>query len=135
MITWRHACRRQFLRASLYVTAAPCFNVLAFGQGGPTEREPFFRTRGVVLATPDLSTLDWPRRAAQAGLTTIATHVTPGEVSAFIQSDRGREFLAQCRELKIEVEHELHAMSSCRGRRSQSVNAGSLTSAPPFNAD
>ena len=108
-----HSSRRQFLSAGLQVAAsAPWF----FGR--PTSArsdrespEPFFKTRGVVLTTPDLSTLDWPQRAAQAGLTTIATHVTPSEVSKFVQTDKGREFLAQCRACGLEVEHELHAMS------------------------
>ena len=105
--------RRRFLYASLRITAsvASCLNIPAFAQSRREVHEPFFKTRGVVLTTPDLSTLDWPQRAAGAGLTTIATHVTPSEVSKFIQSDRGREFLVQCRETGIAVEHELHAMN------------------------
>jgi len=105
--------RRRLLSAGLQVAAAvPVFvGRSASARNGHEGREPFFRTRGVVLTTPDLSTLDWPQRAAQAGLTTIATHVTPSEVSKFIQTDRGREFLARCRERGLEVEHELHAMS------------------------
>jgi len=109
----RSLSRRHFLRDSLHFAAsvASCLNIPAFAQDRREGREPFFKTRGVVLTTPDLSTLDWPQRAAKAGLTTIATHVTPGEVSKFIQSDKGREFLAQCTEAGIAVEHELHAMS------------------------
>jgi hypothetical protein len=83
----------------------------AAAQSEPACHEPFFQTRGVVLTTPDLSTLDWPQRAAQAGLTTIATHVTPSAVSQFLQTDKGQEFLAQCQEHGLNVEHELHAMS------------------------
>lgn len=101
--------RRQFLHATASATFCSCVPVC--GEGRPNDREPFFQTRGVVLTTPDLSALDWPRRAAEAGLTTIATHVTPREVSAFVPSDQGREFLAQCRQRGIQVEHELHAMS------------------------
>jgi hypothetical protein len=110
--------RRQFLCASLHVTASvgSCFSLPAFAQSCREGREPFFKTRGVVLTTPDLSTWDWPQRAAKAGLTTIATHVTPSEVSKFIRSDRGREFLVQCRETGIAVEHELHAMSDLLSR-------------------
>jgi hypothetical protein len=105
--------RRQLLCASLHVTAstALCLNIPTFAQDYRKVREPFFKTRGVVLTTPDLSTLDWPQRAAEAGLTTIATHVTPSEVAKFIQSDRGQEFLLQCREKGIAVEHELHAIN------------------------
>jgi len=105
--------RRQFLHVGLRVAAsvASCFSIPAFAQSCRKSREPFFKTRGVVLTTPDLSTLDWSQRAARAELTTIATHVTPSEVSKFIRSDRGRRFLGQCRKTGIEVEHELHAMS------------------------
>jgi hypothetical protein len=105
--------RRQFLVAGLQTAVAlpSCFGAPAAGRAERGGHEPFFKTRGVVLTTPDLSTLDWPPRAARAGLTTIGTHVTPREVSKFVQTDRGREFLAQCQERGIEVEHELHAMS------------------------
>ncbi|CAL1516379.1 DUF4838 domain-containing protein [Chitinophaga sp. MM2321] len=68
------------------------------------------KTRGVVLAVEDLESLDWPLLAHKAGLTTIGTHITPSQVSAFITSPKGQQFLADCRKYKIEVEHELHAM-------------------------
>lgn len=105
--------RRQVLCAGLRVAASvPLFiGRPASAQSDRKGREPFFKTRGVVLTTADLSNWDWPERAARAGLTTIGTHVTPGEVSRFIQTDKGREFLARCRGLGLEVEHELHAMS------------------------
>jgi hypothetical protein len=70
-----------------------------------------FVTRGIVLRTTDLQSLDWPARAARAGLSTIGTHVFPHEVADFAQSDAGHSFLAECRSLGIQVEHELHAMS------------------------
>ena len=76
-----------------------------------TEQQPHFTTRGLVLSVEDLSTLDWPTKAKEAGLTTIATHVTPSQVAAFIQSPKGQAFLKQCNELGLEVEHELHAMN------------------------
>ena len=71
-----------------------------------------FRTRGVVLVPEDLSLVDWPERAAQAGLTTIALHhgTSPKAIADFIESAAGREFLAKCARLKLEVEYELHAM-------------------------
>jgi hypothetical protein len=105
--------RRQFLLAGLQIAVSMplCFSRPAYVRSDREGHEPFFKTRGVVLTTADLSTLDWPELAAKAGLTTIATHVTPGEVSGFVQTDKGREFLLQCREQGIEVEHELHAMS------------------------
>jgi len=70
-----------------------------------------FKTRGVVLTVEDLTTLDWPRRAAEAGLTTIGTHIRPSQVARFVNSGKGQEFLSQCADLGLEVEHELHAMS------------------------
>ncbi len=70
-----------------------------------------FKTRGLVLDVNDLSTVDWPRRAKAAGLTTLATHVTPSQVTEFIQSERGKRFLDECEQYGIEVEHELHAMA------------------------
>lgn len=78
---------------------------------GKERNTPYFTTRGLVLSVDDLSTVDWPAQAKEAGLTTIATHVTPSEVAAFIQSPKGQAFLRQCEELGLEVEHELHAMN------------------------
>jgi hypothetical protein len=72
---------------------------------------PFFLTRGIVLRTTDLQTLDWPARAQRAGLTTIGTHIFPDEVADFLRTDEGQSFLERCRDLGIQVEHELHAMS------------------------
>ena len=65
----------------------------------------------MVLVLSDLRTLDWPERAKRAGLTTIATHIFPHEVAAFMQKDEGQQFWESCQRLGIQVEHELHAMS------------------------
>jgi len=91
----------------------PCQNGAAAAEpaGAPSGAESFFLTRGVVLVIQDLRTLDWPARAKRAGLTTLATHIFPHEVAAFIQSDQGRKFLDACAQQGIRVEHELHAMS------------------------
>lgn len=69
-----------------------------------------FQTRGLVLDVNDLSTVDWPKRAREAGLTTLATHITPSQVAEFIQSERGKQFLEECKTYGIDVEHELHSM-------------------------
>jgi hypothetical protein len=72
-----------------------------------------FHTRGVVL-TPDDLTLDWPERAAQAGLNTIALHAPRAPLALlapFLQTDEGKGFLARCRGAGLEVEYEVHAMS------------------------
>lgn len=68
-----------------------------------------FKTRGVILDTNDLSTLDWPLLAYDAHLTTIATHINPAQVIAFLERDAGKRFMDRCAELNIAVEHELHA--------------------------
>ncbi len=69
-----------------------------------------FLTRGVVLYTSDLATLDWPRRAAAARLTTIATHMLPSQVTEWLATGTGEQFLADCASYGLAVEHELHAM-------------------------
>jgi hypothetical protein len=75
-----------------------------------TSKEVYFTTRGVVLTTEDLSTVDWAKKAKEAGLTTLATHITPSQVVQFIQSPKGQAFVKQCKKLGLELEHELHAM-------------------------
>ncbi len=74
--------------------------------------EPFFQTRGIVLMPADLSLPGWARRAKEAGLTTIGMHDSGdvGKVAAGMRTEAGQQFLAECRELGIEVEYELHAM-------------------------
>ena len=71
-----------------------------------------FKTRGVVLVPEDLTLEDWPERAQRAGLTTVALHHqnSPKAVANLIQSDQGQQFLETCRQLRLEVEYELHAM-------------------------
>src|SRR5579862_3588049 len=75
-------------------------------------KEPFLKTRGVVIYPEDLSLGDWPERAKRAGLSTIALHdgSAPSRVMAFVKSEPGQRFLEDCRRLKLEVEYELHAM-------------------------
>ncbi|MBI3920825.1 MAG: DUF4838 domain-containing protein [Armatimonadetes bacterium] len=72
---------------------------------------PLFQTRGVVLVVRDIETLDWPLRAKRAGLTTLGTHPFPHEIAAFLKTERGEQFVQECNELGVHVEHELHAMS------------------------
>jgi hypothetical protein len=70
-------------------------------------------TRGVVLTVEDLSLDDWPERARRAGLTTIALHTNRSVWTAlvpFLQSPRGRAFVARCARLGLEVEYEVHAV-------------------------
>lgn len=81
--------------------------------GRAKDPRPAFLTRGVVLVPSDLSLGDWPERAKQAGLSTIALHhgISPREVIRAIESDEGKKFLEECRRLGLQVEYELHAMS------------------------
>lgn len=69
-----------------------------------------FQTRGAVLVVKDMQTLDWPALAKEAGLTTLATHIKPSEIAAFVQTEAGHKFLGGCRRHGLEVEHELHAL-------------------------
>ncbi len=117
----RRISRRQLLRAfgAAAVVGGPAhasWLIRADGGegssiGGAEGDGTFFLTRGLVLVTSDLRTLDWPSRARRAGLSTIATHIFPHEVAGFVQTDDGRRFLESCRRLGLQVEHELHAMS------------------------
>jgi hypothetical protein len=74
-------------------------------------KEPFFRTRGVVVSPSDFATWPWPVQAKQAGLTTIATHAAPSQAEAFVKTEPGRAFLEACRKIGVEVEYEQHALS------------------------
>lgn len=78
--------------------------------GNRVENNPSFQTRGIILDVNDLSTVDWPKRAKEAGINTIAAHITPNQVAGFIESDKGQQFLAECKQYGIEVEYELHAL-------------------------
>ena len=70
----------------------------------------FFEMRGVVLSVEDLETVDWPKLAYENGINTIGTHIFPEQVAAFIQSEKGKKFMADCKKYGIDVEHQLHAM-------------------------
>jgi hypothetical protein len=104
--------RREFLQCSLASVMAGYSQALraAATVDGPPSK---FRTRGVVLVPEDLSLTDWPERASQAGLTTVALHhgAQPGEVIKFVQSPAGGRFLERCQRLGLQVEYELHAVS------------------------
>lgn len=71
----------------------------------------YFKTRGIILDVNDLETYNWPKKAKEVGINTIAAHITPSQVSSFISSKKGKEFLEECKQNGIEVEYELHAMA------------------------
>jgi hypothetical protein len=79
----------------------------------PSMQEGHFLSRGVVLVPQDLPAADWPARAAQVGLTTLALHhgSSTAQVAGFIDSPEGHEFLEACARRGLHVEYELHAMS------------------------
>lgn len=91
----------------------------ATGRADLSDGPPFFRTRGVVLTPEDLTLRDWPERAAKAGLTTIGLHapLSPAKMVAFVGSDDGQRFLQACRQLKLNVEYEMHAMQELLPRQ------------------
>jgi len=80
------------------------------GKGGAADGGAWFQSRGAVLVVKDMQTLDWPALAKEAGLTTLATHIKPSEIAAFVRTEAGEKFLAGCRRHGLEVEHELHAL-------------------------
>lgn len=97
--------RRDFLAAS-----AGALVGAAAVRAAAAAPEPFFRTRGVVLRPKDTLVADWPERAKRAGLTTIASHPFPATVKQLLATEAGGRFFARCKELGLEVEHELHAL-------------------------
>jgi len=97
--------RRSFLKKSAWAVlaaacAAPRATLRASLDSSASER--FFLTRGVVLVPNDLKGLDWPALAQQAGLTTLAMHGAAGPP----------EFPRACRAHGLQVEYEMHALSS-----------------------
>ncbi|MBR4994972.1 MAG: DUF4838 domain-containing protein [Alistipes sp.] len=70
-----------------------------------------FDMRGIIVNTHDLSTVDWGKLAAENGINTVGTHMFPGEVIEFIESEKGQAFLASCKKHGVEVEHQLHSMA------------------------
>jgi hypothetical protein len=79
-----------------------------------------------VLVPEDLTLVDWPQRAKDAGLTTIGLHHqnSPQAVIRCVQSDAGQRLLEQCRQLGLQVEYELHAMKELLPRDLFAKDAG-----------
>lgn len=96
--------RRQFMAG----TAAATSGLISLAASDVAA--PQFTTRGAILGVRDMETYDWPALAASAGLTTLATHVTPSEVAAFMNTETGQQFRENCTKYGIEIEHELHAL-------------------------
>jgi hypothetical protein len=95
----------------LFILAA----LVCFAMIGCTS-QPHYQMKGLVLETDDIATVDWAKIAHENGINTIGTHKKPGtkfpcrEVMDFMLSERGQEFLSQCKARGIDVEHQLHAM-------------------------
>ena len=109
MVNDRPITRRRFVKRAAMAGAAGA-GLAALPAWADRPKSSPFKTRGVVVVVRDLETLDWPRRAKEAGLTTIGTHITPTQVTTFLKTAKGQAFLSECKTLGIEVEHELHAM-------------------------
>jgi hypothetical protein len=71
-----------------------------------------------------METYNWPSLAQSAGLTTLATHVTPSEVAAFMATEAGQRFLEGCKRNGIAVEHELHALGDLLPRELFEIDPG-----------
>ncbi|MEW5900421.1 MAG: DUF4838 domain-containing protein [Acidobacteriota bacterium] len=111
------ATRREFLKHSASLAGLAFWSEVGTerersGKAGGSNGASAFETRGVVLVPEDFSLIDWPERAARAGLTTLAVHhgSSPQAVVKFIESDYGQDLLARCKRLGLHVEYELHAM-------------------------
>jgi hypothetical protein len=91
----------------LFTTLLSCKNV----QPNKKTNRDFFVTHGIILDVNDLSTVDWPKLAKESGINTIGCHVTPSQVATFIESNKGKQFLKDCKKYGINVEYELHALS------------------------
>lgn len=108
--------RREFLKKSLLASTAVILPSLWAPKAAfalkPVEKDPYLKTRGIVVDTNDLSTgFDWPKFCSEIGLTTIGTHFGPAMVVPFMQADVGKKFFDDCVEYGLEVEHELHSMT------------------------
>lgn len=81
------------------------------GNAGRKEFSSRFDMKGIVLTVNDLENVDWAALAHESGINTIGTHIRPQQVADFMATERGREFLHECRKYGIDVEHQLHAVS------------------------
>ena len=96
---------------NLRFTALLISALLVLSCAQPAKEEGWWEMRGIVLSTKELAEVDWPAIAARSGINTIGTHITPSEVVAFLNTDKGRAFTEACRKNGITVEHQLHAMA------------------------
>ncbi len=81
------------------------------------QKEEVTPMRGVVLSVEDLETMNWPALADECGINTIGTHIHPSQVHTFMQTEKGKAFLADCQKRGIAVEHQLHAMKELLPRK------------------
>src|SRR5262245_24427003 len=104
--------QRDFLRVAGTCATGTLLGSLSFSlEARAVERtSPWFKTRGAVLVVRDMETYDWPKLAHEAGLTTLATHIRPREVAAFLKSGPGQRFRDGCTKYQLQLEHELHAL-------------------------
>ncbi|MDR3269618.1 MAG: DUF4838 domain-containing protein [Tannerella sp.] len=73
--------------------------------------EPCYKMRGIVLFESELTSVDWPKLAYENGINTIGVGISPGGVINFMQSEKGKQFFADCRKYGIDVEYQIHAMN------------------------
>ncbi len=111
----RLTSRRSFLGGwTLAVTGLAAFGLPRSVRGSPQDNgtSPYFERRGVTVWATDLARWDWPAKAHAAGLNTIATHHDPAEILAFLGTEKGKVFQADCARFGLDVEHSLHSYST-----------------------
>jgi hypothetical protein len=69
-----------------------------------------FARRGIVFTPPDLNGPDWVPLMVDSGLNLVALHGGIEEVTALVESEAGRRFMADAEAAGLEREYELHAM-------------------------
>src|SRR5205823_12976310 len=104
--------RRTFVQTAM-IGLAECSSMAGRSAGAAEiAPEPGLRIRGVVMVPENLTLKDWPDRAKRARLNTIALHhpTSPRKLLEFVQTEQGQDFLARCKNHKLHVEFDFHAM-------------------------
>lgn len=109
-MTTQGCSRREFLGSLRAGLGTAAISGLIARANGTTAEHPWFKTRGAVIVVGDMETYDWPALAKESGLNTLATHIRPSEIAAFVRTEAGQRFLDGCQRHGISVEHELHAL-------------------------
>ena len=86
-----------------------CALLLAWGAAGAVWAGPIKTISMVTGVRTYSSDPRWPRFAAEAGLTTLGTHIHGYDVTGLLMKKEGKAFVANCDRYGLTLEHELHA--------------------------